>query len=209
MRLDLGPSTHGVNAGAAEIKTAPPLAKGRRGLGFMSRVLFHRKIAFAAVTIIPLGPQLPEGSSSLPTSSNGPFFRVETQRLPTWLCFRWGLPCRSRCRARGELLPHPFTLTVRPKQHGGLLSVALSSALRPPGVARHRASDRRTHCPRSSEHGEASAATPGHPCLSESHSKSPSEFTDNVTSMHSAYASHFGRPFRTRPRRAARPQSFR
>jgi len=31
--------------------------------------------------------------------------------VPIWSCSRWGLPCRFRCRSRGALLPHPFTLT--------------------------------------------------------------------------------------------------
>jgi len=30
---------------------------------------------------------------------------------PIRSCSRWGLPCRPRCRGRGALLPHPFTLT--------------------------------------------------------------------------------------------------
>ncbi len=30
---------------------------------------------------------------------------------PIRSCSRWGLPCRCRCRRRGALLPHPFTLT--------------------------------------------------------------------------------------------------
>ena len=30
---------------------------------------------------------------------------------PIRSCSRWGLPCRPRCRVRGGLLPHPFTLT--------------------------------------------------------------------------------------------------
>jgi len=30
---------------------------------------------------------------------------------PIRSCSRWGLPCRPRCRVRGALLPHPFTLT--------------------------------------------------------------------------------------------------
>ena len=37
---------------------------------------------------------------------------------PTWSCSRWGLPCRSRCRARGALLPHPFTLAFRRRSAG-------------------------------------------------------------------------------------------
>ncbi len=40
-----------------------------------------------------------------------------------------------RCRGRGALLPHPFDL-AGPKT-GGLLSVALSLGLPPPGVTRH------------------------------------------------------------------------
>ncbi len=37
---------------------------------------------------------------------------------PTWSCSRWGFPCRRRCRRRGALLPHHFTLAAartRPK----------------------------------------------------------------------------------------------
>jgi hypothetical protein len=30
--------------------------------------------------------------------------------VPIWSCSRWGLPCRSRCRERGALLPHHFNL---------------------------------------------------------------------------------------------------
>ena len=72
--------------------------------------------------------------------------------IPIRSCSRWGLPCRFRCRSRGGLLPHPFTLT--PPSHGrktcpqapairrrgGLLSVALSLGSPPPDVIRHRLS---------------------------------------------------------------------
>jgi hypothetical protein len=59
---------------------------------------------------------------------------------PTRSCSRWGLPCRPRCRRRGALLPHRFTLTRRrfPVPAGGLFSVALSLGSPPPGVTRHR-----------------------------------------------------------------------
>jgi hypothetical protein len=61
--------------------------------------------------------------------------------VPTWSCSRWGLPCRRRCRRRGALLPHPFTLARRPKAPAGrLLSVALSLGSPPPGITRHRVS---------------------------------------------------------------------
>ena len=59
--------------------------------------------------------------------------------VPIWSCSRCGLPCRSRYRPRGALLPHPFTLTSR-NAIGGLLSVALSLGLPPPDVIRHRVS---------------------------------------------------------------------
>lgn len=35
----------------------------------------------------------------------------EGRAAPIRSCSRWGLPCRPRCRVRGALLPHPFTLT--------------------------------------------------------------------------------------------------
>jgi len=64
--------------------------------------------------------------------------------VPTWSCSRWGLPCRPRCRGRGALLPHPFTLAGtapvalgRRPWAGGLLSVALSLGSPPPAVNRH------------------------------------------------------------------------
>ena len=57
---------------------------------------------------------------------------------PIWSCSRWGLPCRRRCRRRGALLPHPFTLTRA--SPGGLLSVALSLGSPPAAVSRHRVS---------------------------------------------------------------------
>ena len=35
--------------------------------------------------------------------------------VPIRSCSRWGLPCRSRCRGRGALLPHPFYLARSPE----------------------------------------------------------------------------------------------
>ena len=83
----------------------------------------------------------------------------EACAVPIRSCSRWGLPCRLRCRRRGALLPHLFTLT-RPSaffsllrlrgrvgEGGGLFSVALS--LRS-GVVAHAFSRRTlsgTACP--------------------------------------------------------------
>ena len=45
---------------------------------------------------------------------------------------------RPVTRPAGELLPHPFTLTIRQTPNGGLVSVALSLAFQPVGVTHHR-----------------------------------------------------------------------
>ncbi len=60
--------------------------------------------------------------------------------VPIRSCSRWGLPCQSRYRNCGALLPHPFTLAWLSVAGlpGGLLSVALSLGLPPPDVIRHR-----------------------------------------------------------------------
>jgi hypothetical protein len=53
------------------------------------------------------------GHPSPDASRDRPGRRPEDMPLaaPIWSCSRWGLPCRPRCRGRGALLPHPFTLT--------------------------------------------------------------------------------------------------
>ncbi len=63
---------------------------------------------------------------------------AEARVIPIRSCSRWGLPCRSRYRARGGLLHHLFTLT--PAHRGGPISVALSLRSPSPGVTRHRVS---------------------------------------------------------------------
>src|ERR1700730_3583267 len=47
------------------------------------------------------------------------FPRAGMPAAPTWSCSRWGFPCRSRCRRRGALLPHRFTLAGRPAFRDG------------------------------------------------------------------------------------------
>ncbi len=59
-----------------------------------------------------------------PTRMAGPD-RPAARRLraiPIRFCSRWGLPCRLRCRKRGALLPHRFTLAAKyATRRGGLL----------------------------------------------------------------------------------------
>jgi hypothetical protein len=54
----------------------------------------------------------PDGRAETPLASR--------PAIPTWSCSRWGLPCRRRCRRRGALLPHHFTLTARRTGVGGV-----------------------------------------------------------------------------------------
>ncbi len=90
---------------------------------------------------IPLGRRLPGASSSLPgrRSEDRIEWKLSTRAVPIRLCSRWGLPCRLRCRRRGALLPHRFTLAWS-EDRGGLFSVALSLGSPPPDVIRHRIS---------------------------------------------------------------------
>ncbi len=74
---------------------------------------------------------------------NGPRGTDRSARAaaPIWSCSRWGLPCRVRCRPRGALLPHRFTLAAGAEaSSGGLFSVALSLGSPPAAVSRHRVS---------------------------------------------------------------------
>ena len=69
--------------------------------------------------------------------------RTSRVAVPIRFCSRCGLPCRFRCRIRGALLPHLFTLTApkpRRAKASGSFSVALSLGSPPPGVIRHRMS---------------------------------------------------------------------
>src|SRR5262245_17578953 len=61
---------------------------------------------------IPLGCASPRTSSGLPGSARGPRAAACAACFPIWPCSRRGLPCRRRCRRRGALLPHHFTLAV-------------------------------------------------------------------------------------------------
>ncbi len=92
---------------------------------------------------IPLGRPSPDASRDLPGRRSGKTRRTSRHAAPIRSCSRWGLPCRRRCRRRGALLPHPFTLAARDPwrlRGGGLLSVALSLGSPPPGVTRRRLS---------------------------------------------------------------------
>jgi len=64
-------------------------------------------------TMIAHGLKQPTRTASL-TSPCGVIARKRTDRVavPIRFCSRWGLPCRLRCRIRGALLPHLFTLTA-------------------------------------------------------------------------------------------------
>ena len=94
-------------------------------------------------TAIPLGRRLPGASSNLPGRRSG--HRSEDLRsraAPIRSCSRWGLPCRFRCRNRGALLPHRFTLTAANTQRAAAVCFLwhFPWGLPPPDVIRHRMS---------------------------------------------------------------------
>ena len=64
--------------------------------------------------------------------------QVRGRCTPIRSCSRRGLPCRLPYGRRGGLLPHRFTLTIKPQLSGGLFSVALSLKLPSAGVTRRR-----------------------------------------------------------------------
>ena len=102
-----------------------PAVKKSPGLPDYKPVSVPASVARERAAAIPLGRRLLSGSSDLPGSRNG----ADRSCSPIWSCSAWGLPCRPRCRGRGALLPHLFTLTgrrsLRPAT-GGIFSVALS-----------------------------------------------------------------------------------
>ena len=136
--------------------SAPPEKRSRSGP--VSRVLSARRPnGLASMTAISLGRRLPGASCGLPERRFGPGRSVRV--LPR-ACALLGLAPGGVCRASrvasaaGALLPHRFTLTAaqfaeqaKPahdltgarKSRGGLLSVALSRALRPVDVIDHPA----------------------------------------------------------------------
>ncbi len=62
--------------------------------------------------IIHLGRKSPPGLERPTRKRRGP-----RHGFPIWSCSGWGLPCRSRYRSRGALLPHHFTLTDRGRRY--------------------------------------------------------------------------------------------
>ena len=103
---------------------------GGRPPGFPPGALKQRQPAYkpgsgwhagkpACATAIPLGRRLPGASSNLPGRADldidpAAFALARGRRhaVPIRSCSRWGLPCRRRCRRRGALLPHRFTLAA-------------------------------------------------------------------------------------------------
>ncbi len=91
---------------------------------------------------IPLGCASPRSSSDLPGSPHAGHMLRPKAPLASLFGLAPGGVCRAarRCRRRGALLPHHFTLTgATCAALRRYLSVALSVDSRPPGVTWHRA----------------------------------------------------------------------
>jgi len=69
-----------------------------------------------SATAIPLGRKLLSASSNQPGRRRGSRWASglghHARAAPIRSCSRWGLPSRFRCRTRGALLPHRFTLAL-------------------------------------------------------------------------------------------------
>lgn len=78
----------------------------------VSRVLYGPALR-RNVAAIHLGPGSHRASCNQPGWPGWSPLRLAAHAIPIRSCSRWGLPCHRRCRRRGALLPHLFTLTVR------------------------------------------------------------------------------------------------
>ena len=74
--------------------------QARRRDGHSSRTPVTRRLKQPTRTAVPDIDLRPQRSPPKPRA------------VPIRSCSRWGLPCRRRCRWRGALLPHLFTLTA-------------------------------------------------------------------------------------------------
>jgi hypothetical protein len=101
----------------------------------VSRVLYGPPQKAANVTAIRLGRRLPGASSNLPERLVRTDPGTWPRTAPIRSCSRWGLPCRFRCRKRGALLPHRFTLAAGYTLHarGGLLFCGTIPGVAPAG----------------------------------------------------------------------------
>src|SRR5262249_41355729 len=118
----------------ADVRPEAPEAEEKRQRGPVSRVLSPGSVARPGETVISLGRRLPGASSSHTRERHaGRASPVLANGIALLFGFAPGGVCRADpvTRAAGELLPHRFTLTALAS--GGLLSVALSRGVAPPG----------------------------------------------------------------------------
>ena len=96
-------------------KYQPACKPGSVGHHLLAQVI---RDGHSSGTMLAHGLEQPTRTASL-TSPCGVITRRRTYRVavPIRFCSRCGLPCRFRCRIRGALLPHLFTLTA-PKPRG-------------------------------------------------------------------------------------------
>jgi len=104
-------SSHGEGSRSVErgdsgsIWPSDPRCRDGVGVGRLQRLCAHS-----------FGASLPRCRDGDATRKLG---RAALERFPISSCSRWGLPGTRRYRHAGELLPHPFTLTIRPRKGDG------------------------------------------------------------------------------------------
>jgi hypothetical protein len=109
----------GVRAGVetrARPETAIRPSDGETKVGVsrpISRVLSGGLLRDGHSSGAPLARRLEQPTRAAAGIGPGTLGPTRTSRAaPIRSCSRWGLPCRLRCRRRGALLPHRFTLAV-------------------------------------------------------------------------------------------------
>ena len=135
-RLRREPASRPVaGAGAVPLRLLPTDSASRP----VSRVLSGVALRDGHSSGARIAPCLEQPTRAAARIALGARVAPRTRAAPIRSCSRWGLPCRLRCRTRGALLPHRFTLACcgLPRA-GGLFSVALSLGSPPAAVSRHR-----------------------------------------------------------------------
>jgi len=78
--------------------------------GSVGRKLALSRDGHSSVAPVARRLERPTRTVRIRTSIPGP---SSVPPVPIRSCSRWGLPCHLRCRRRGALLPHHFTLTAQ------------------------------------------------------------------------------------------------
>jgi len=112
-----GASTRPNGEGSGAVHTEPLIDRHqpacKPGSGGPCPLARTRRDGHSSGTTLARGLEQPTRTASLTLLPRAlSLSRTDRVAIPIRSCSRWGLPCRFRCRTRGALLPHLFTLTA-------------------------------------------------------------------------------------------------